>query len=409
MTIKKALQLRSGMVLKNRIVKSAMSEALADEHNHPGDAHIKLFLLWGKSGAALLIVGNTSIDRRHLEHAGNFVLDDKTDMEQVRKLAAAAKQNGAKVLCQLAHSGRQTPEAINPHPISISDVRLNLPGYGKPRAADEKDICDTINNFAHSSALAKEAGFDGVEIHSAHGYLLSSSLSPKINTRDDQWGGSLENRARLLLSVVRAVRAAVGEKFIVAVKLNSSDFQKGGFSHEDSIAVAKMLAKENIDFLEISGGNFETPVAYQHTSKETGQTREAYFLEYARDIKAALDIPVMVTGGFRSAAVMNNALDKGDADLIGMGRPFIVDPMFPKKLLDGKIHSAPAVERDFPPAESLPKGAVLNWFCHQVAVVAKDGAADLSLPVVDGHNRYLEDIKSATTRRMAAATIENNL
>ncbi len=384
-----------------------MSEALADEHNHPSDAHINLFLLWGKSGAALLIVGNTSIDRRHLEHAGNFVLDEKTDMDQVRKLAAAAKQNGAKVLCQLAHSGRQTPEAINPHPISMSDVRLNLPGYGKPRAADEKDISATINNFAHAAVLAKQAGFDGVEIHSAHGYLLSSSLSPRINTRDDQWGGSLENRARLLLSVIRAVRAAVGEKFIVAVKLNSSDFQKGGFSHEDSIAVAKMLEKENIDFLEISGGNFETPIAYQHTSKETGPTREAYFLEYARDIKSSLDIPVMVTGGFRSADVMNNALDNGEADLIGMGRPFIIDPMFPKKLLAGKIQSAPAVERDFPPADALPRGAVLNWFCHQVTVTAKNGAADLSLSVVDGHNRYLEHIQSATTRRMAAVELAN--
>ena len=384
-----------------------MSEALADEHNHPSNAHINLFLLWGKSGAALLIVGNTSVDRRHLEHAGNFVLDEKTDMDQVRKLAAAAKQNGAKVLCQLAHSGRQTPEAINPHPISMSDVRLNLPGYGKPRAADEKHISATINNFAHAAVLAKQAGFDGVEIHSAHGYLLSSSLSPRINTRDDQWGGSLENRARLLLSVIRAVRAAVGEKFIVAVKLNSSDFQKGGFSHEDSIAVGKMLEKENIDFLEISGGNFETPIAYQHTSKETGPTREAYFLEYARDIKSSLDIPVMVTGGFRSADVMNNALDNGEADLIGMGRPFIIDPMFPKKLLDGKIQSAPAVERDFPPAEALPRGAVLNWFCHQVTVTAKNGAADLSLSVVDGHNRYLEHIQSATTRRMAAVELAN--
>ena len=258
-----------------------------------------------------------------------------------------------------------------------------------------------IGKFASSAVLAKEAGFNGIEIHAAHGYLLSSSLSPRINSRDDHWGGTLENRARLVLSVVRAVRAEVGADFVVATKLNSSDFQKGGFSHEDSIEVAKLLQNEGIDFLEISGGNFEAPVSYQHTAKQSTISREAYFLDYARDIKSALNIPVMVTGGFRSVSVMNDALSGGATDLIGMGRPFIIDPEFPQKLLNGTIEMAPAIEREFPPAEELPRGAVLNWFCHQLALHGATGDSDVSVPVIDGHEHYLATIKSLTDRLLS--------
>ena len=397
--ISKPLRMPCGAVLKNRIVKSAMSEALADEFNNPSEAHINLFSRWGESGASLLLTGNTPVDRDHLEHAGNFVLDEQSCMTAVKKLAASTKHGGAKILAQLSHAGRQTPEGVNAHPLSISDVPLQLPGYGKPQCASEKELNGVIDKFARSAALAKEAGFDGVEVHAAHGYLLSSSLSPKINTRSDHWGGSLENRARLTLSIVRAVRHETGKDFILAVKLNSSDFQKGGFSHQDSIAVARMLSSENVDFLEISGGNFESPVSYRHSQDKTGLPREAYFLEYARDIKAVIDIPLMVTGGFRSAAVMNDAIAAGHADLIGIGRPFIVAPDFPEKLLGAEIDSAPALERDFPPADSLPRGAGLNWFCHQLALLARTGAPDLSLAIVKGHERYLSDIQTTTMRR----------
>ncbi len=397
--IQQTLKLPNGSVLRNRLVKSAMSEALGDERNDTTEGHINLFERWSNGGAALLITGNTQVDRWHLEHAANFVLDERSDMERARNLASAAKRGGALVLVQLAHAGRQTPEAINSRPLSISDLRLDLPGYGEPKAATEEDLQIVIDKFGRSAALAKEAGFDGVEIHAAHGYLLSSSLSPRINRRTDRWGGSLENRARLVLSVVRAVRSAVGLEFIVAAKLNSSDFQKGGFSHEDSIEVAKMLQNEGIDFLEVSGGNYETPFAYQHSLKK-GSTvsREAYFLDYARGIKAALHIPVMVTGGFRSVEVMNRALADGATDLIGMGRPFIIDPEFPLKLLNGSIDMAPAIERDFPPAAELPRGAVLNWFCDQLARLGIEGDADPSVPIVEGHERYMARIRSAMVR-----------
>lgn len=397
--IGQSLTLPNGVVLNNRIVKSAMSEALADASNNPTPELMALFERWGAGGAGLLITGNTPVDRQHLEHAGNFALDDLSDMARVADLASAAKSGGAKVLAQLAHAGRQTPEAINPHPVSVSGLRLDLPGYGDPVSASDADFDKVIAKFVTSAALAQSAGFDGVEIHAAHGYLLSSALSPRINTRQDKWGGSLENRARLAISVVRAVRAAVRADFIVAVKLNSSDFQKGGFDHHDSVKVAITLEAEGVDFIEISGGTFETPTAYQHTSKRRSTVaREGYFLDYAAAMKSALTIPLMVTGGFRSADVMNTAIAANKTDLVGIGRPFIIDPEFPSKLLSGSIAAAPAVERDFPPADELPRGAVLNWFCTQLAHLARNGRPDLELSVEDGHQQYLERIVIATRR-----------
>ena len=403
-SINDPLTLPNGVTLRNRIVKSAMSEALADEYNNPSQALISLFAQWGAGGAGVIITGNTPVDRKHLEHAGNFVLDEHTDMRKVDALVAAGKSGGAAFLVQLAHAGRQTPEIVNPHPTSISDVRLDLPGYGKPAPLTEEQIPELLRKYAASAKIAQDAGFDGVEIHAAHGYLLSSSLSPRINTRTDRWGGAaLENRARLVLEVVRAVRAAVEPGFIVAVKLNSSDFQKGGFDHEESVQVAVMLEAEGVDFIEISGGNFEEPKAYSHAKKSgSTQMREAYFLEYAAAIKDALSIPLMVTGGFRSASVMNAALENGKTDLIGMGRPFITEPGFAAKLLSGEIGRAPAVEETFPPADELPRGAVLSWFCTQIARVGREGQADLALPVVDGHEQYLAAIERVTQKWAAA-------
>lgn len=397
------LTLPNGVTLRNRIVKSAMSEALADEHNNPTRALTDLFARWSAGGAAVLITGNTPIDRMHLEHAGNFVLDPQSDMARVADLVAAGQSGGAKILAQLAHAGRQTPEAINPHPISMSDVRLDLPGYGTPTPASEADLAEVVAKFVRSAGCAQAAGFDGVEIHAAHGYLLSSALSPRINTREDRWGGALDNRARLVLEVVRAVRAAVAPEFILAVKLNSSDFQKGGFDHADSVQVAVMLEAEGVDFIEISGGNFEAPTAFQHVTKRASTARrEAYFLEYAAAIKAAVTIPLMVTGGVRSASVMNEAIETQMADLIGMGRPFITDPGFAAKLLSGVIDKAPAIEQGFPPADTLPRGAVLNWFCTQLALAGETGQPDLSLSVVEGHDRYLARIRRSTDRLLAA-------
>lgn len=387
------LLLPNGMSLANRIVKSAMSEALGSPDHNPTEALIALYRRWGQSGAGVLITGNTPVDRQHLEHAGNVVLDEKSDLDAFRKLTKTAKAGGAKLLIQLAHAGRQTPAAINPQPLSISDVKLDLNGYAHPKEASEHDFESVIQQFVTSAQLAEEAGFDGVEVHAAHGYLLSSALSPRINTRQDRWGGSVENRARLVTTILKKIRAQVRPDFIVAVKLNSADFQKGGLTLKESVKVAQLLQAEGIDFIEVSGGNFEAPVSYQYQNQKTSTLkREAYFLEYAQTIKENLHIPVMTTGGFRSLSVMRDAIEKEQTDLIGMGRPFIIDPLFPKKLIEGSLKEAPSIERNFPDASTLPKGAALNWFCHQLTLPE----ADITLPLLEGHNAYLNRIEEVT-------------
>ena len=300
-----------------------------------------------------------------------------------------------------AERGARTPEAINPNPLSLSPVKLALPGYAPPREATTAELEKIVSQFARAAGLAKDAGFSGVEVHAAHGYLLSSALSPRINLRDDEWGGTLEKRARLPLKVVRAVRAGTGDEFVVGVKLNTSDFQKGGLTAADSIATARMLQEAGADFVEVSGGNFEQLDAYQH-NPDAGRhpEREAYFLRHAGGVKSALDIPVMATGGFRSRTAMTRALETSGADIIGMGRPFIVAPDFAAKLLSGGIASAPALERTFPPADELPRGAVLNWFCHQLLLRGQTGEADLTLPVLEGHEKYMSFAAAAPATRI---------
>ena len=395
-----SLTLPNGRILKNRVVKSGLSEALCDSKNNPTNDLISIFKRWSQGGAGLLITGNIMVDRWHLEHAANFVLDQSTNLTKASELANAAKIAGSLVLAQLSHAGRQTPKAINSTPLSISNLKLDLQGYGQPRVATEQDLISLADQFSSSAKIAEKCGFDGVEIHAAHGYLLSSSISPKINNRSDKWGGSVTNRTRLLQLILQRIRSAVSKDFIVAVKLNSSDFQHGGLEISESVQIASIIEKEKIDFIEVSGGNFESPKAYQYISlKESTKTREAYFLDAAKNIKEAVGIPVMVTGGFRSRSIMEEALSSSATDLIGIGRPFIIDPSFPNKLFSGVMSVLPTNEQNFPPAQEIPKGAVLNWFCDQLRIQGKTGRGDTNIPLLHGHNRYLEQ-SDETIRRL---------
>jgi 2,4-dienoyl-CoA reductase-like NADH-dependent reductase (Old Yellow Enzyme family) len=197
----------------------------------------------------------------------------------------------------------------------------------------EAEIEETIARFATSATLAKKAGFTGVQIHGAHGYLVSQFLSPRHNQREDRWGGSPENRRRFVLEVYRAIRAAVGPDFPVGIKLNSADFQRGGFTEEESMDVVEALAAAGIDLIEVSGGTYEAPVAVTG-AKPTERTRqrEAYFLEYAEKVRARVSIPIVVTGGFRSGKAMKEALQSGAMDMIGLARTLAVQPDLPNRL-----------------------------------------------------------------------------
>lgn len=206
----------------------------------------------------------------------------------------------------------------------------------------EAEIVETAGRFITTAVLAERAGFDGVEIHAAHGYLLSQFLSPLSNRRSDRWGGSLENRARLLIEIARGIRGAVGPEFAVAVKLNSADFQRGGFSPEDARAVVEMLAPLGVDLVELSGGSYEAPAMMGASRDERTLAREAYFLEFAREIAAAAPMPLMVTGGIRRRAIAKQVVDSGVA-MAGIATALAIDPALPGKCRARKDH-APALK-----------------------------------------------------------------
>ena len=336
-----SLQLPCGAILPNRLAKSAMTEGLADTFDQPTESLMQLYETWSMGGTGLHITGNVMIDRRYLERAGNVVLEEGSDLLPFKEWARRGQVGGNHLWVQLSHPGRQCPRMVNAKPLSPSDVQLDMLGnFGKPRAMTEDDIAEVITRFARSASLAKEAGFKGIQIHSAHGYLLSQFLSPKINLRTDKWGGSLENRARLLRNVVRAAREAVGSDYPIAVKLNSADFQKGGFSLEDSNQVARWLGEDTVDLLEISGGTYEqlSLLGVEPTEvRESTRKREAYFIEYAKSTREAAQIPLMVTGGFRSRDVMEQALMHQELDVVGIARPLCTQVNASRELIEGTL------------------------------------------------------------------------
>jgi 2,4-dienoyl-CoA reductase-like NADH-dependent reductase (Old Yellow Enzyme family) len=342
------LSLPNGSILPNRLCKSAMTEGLADKFDLPTAALIQLYKTWSQGGTGLHITGNVMIDRRYLERAGNVVLENDKDLALFRNWAKEGTVGGNHLWVQLNHPGRQCPKMVSTTPLSPSDVQLAIMGnFARPRPMDQSDIEDVIARFITSARLVKEAGFTGVQIHCAHGYLLSQFLSPKINQRQDKWGGSLENRARIIRRIIVGVREAVGADFPIGVKLNSADFQKGGFSLEDCITVASWLGEDGVDLLEISGGTYEqlSLIGVEPTDvRESTRKREAYFIEYAERIKQSAQIPVMITGGFRSRDVMERAIESGEVDVIGLARPLCTEPDCSAKLIQQTIQSIDCYE-----------------------------------------------------------------
>ncbi|MVU77179.1 2,4-dienoyl-CoA reductase [Nocardia sp. ET3-3] len=328
------LTLRSGSVLPNRIAKAAMDEGLGAYGQQPDERLATLYRRWGASGAGLLITGNVMIHAEALVAPGCVVLDADSPLEPFTAWARAGKAAGAVMVMQIGHPGRQIP-ANQPGVVwGPSDAAVDLGMFssriGKPVAMTTAQIEATIARFAVTAARAEEAGFDGVEIHAAHGYLLSQFLSPLVNTRTDEWGGPLANRARLLLEVVRAVHAAVSPGFAVAVKLNSADFQRGGFDAEDAARVIDMLAPLGVDFVELSGGSFESPAMAGRAADGRTRAREAYFLDLATELVATSPLPLMLTGGIRRRETARQVIDAGVA-VAGIGTAMALNPELPRR------------------------------------------------------------------------------
>ena len=404
-TLGDKVRLPCGAVIKNRIAKAAMTEGLAGGDNQANDRFIELYRRWGEGGAGLLITGNVLVDRWHLERGGNLAIEGPQSKAALGKLAAmanAAKAHGAQIWMQVNHAGRQTQKMINKHPKAPSNIGLKMGNgrFGVPTPLSDDQIDKAIAGFVNAAKIAEMTGFDGVQIHAAHGYLVSQFLSPLSNRRQDQWGGSLENRARFLLQVIRHTRAVVRSDFAVSVKLNSADFQTGGFTDSESATVAKWLQDCGVDLIEVSGGNYEQPRMIDFNRKdplaagkrESTKKREAYFLDFVPELRAEVTIPVMVTGGFRSVAGMLDAVRHDGVDMIGIGRPMVIDPGVAAKVLSGEAENLFSRDEDLVVGSGLlgPRSPIsflrdlnawgsLGWYYNHIYSLADGKQPNLKL------------------------------
>jgi 2,4-dienoyl-CoA reductase-like NADH-dependent reductase (Old Yellow Enzyme family) len=403
----KTISLPCGAVLSNRFAKAAMTEGLAGRLGVPGEELCRLYKIWSDGGAGMLLSGNIMVDRHHLERPGNVVIDRPPDLEMrqaLKRWASSATRKGNHFWAQISHAGRQTQKMVNAKPKAPSAVKLALPGgqFGEPVELNCGEIEDIISRFGICAAAVKEAGFTGVQVHAAHGYLLSQFLSPRSNRRTDEFGGALANRARPLLAIIEEIRSTVGPDYPISVKLNSADFQKGGFAFEDSLQVAQWLEAASVDLIEISGGTYEQPklLGIDGMEEEENQNipastlmREAYFVDFAMAMRKELKIPLMVTGGFRQSIAMKQAIESGGADVIGLGRPMCVMTDAPNQLLNG-IDELPRYESQlalFPKwllwltklkiLRTVSSFAVQYWYYGQIDSLGRTGKADPDLSV----------------------------
>lgn len=363
----------NGITAKNRFFKSAMEEQLA-QHSQPTEHLVQLYRTWAMGGAGVLVTGNVMVAENGKGSIDDVVLRDERSMAALQNWAQAGKQNGALIIMQINHAGKQSPKAVNREPLAPSAVPLvGMDGFiNPPRALKSDEIEALVQAFIRTARLAEQAGFSGVQIHAAHGYLISQFLSPHHNRRDDEWGGSLDKRMKFLLDIYRGIRANVGRDFLVGVKLNSADFQKGGFDEGESIQVAQKLSELDIDFIEISGGNYESPQML--SAKSSTRQREAFFIDYAEKARQVSQVPLIITGGFRSEQAMNEALQSGHLDMVGVARPFALMPDLPNQIQNGHYQTVQTerIKTGFQPLDNKI-GAVLemDWYMAQMALIGQ--------------------------------------
>jgi 2,4-dienoyl-CoA reductase-like NADH-dependent reductase (Old Yellow Enzyme family) len=381
------LSLPCGQVLPNRIMKAALSEALGDKRNAPDHRLERLYSTWARGGYGLLITGNVMVDRMQLGEPGNIVIEDERNLDALSRWAKTTQDAGVPIWVQLNHPGRQANLlALGHTPVAPSPIPLNLPGASTPRELTAAEIEDIIERFATAAAVCEAAGFNGVQVHGAHGYLVAQFLSPLTNRREDDWGGDPERRMRFVLEVVRRIRARVSPGFAVGIKLNSADFQRGGFTEEESRGVVAALAQEGLDLIEVSGGSYEQPAMMGSAAAST-RAREAYFLDYARTVRDVTgDIPLAVTGGFRSRAAMDEAIQTGECDVVGIGRPTATTPDAADVVLSKRAEALPSHQQRYGMRAILSKVADLktldgmldlNWHTDQLHRVGAGLEPDL--------------------------------
>ncbi|WP_368502218.1 DJ-1/PfpI family protein [Corynebacterium sp.] len=334
------LELAHGAPLRNRLAKAAIEEDLGGREHLPNRRVCRLYETWSRGGVGLIITGNVMVDARACTTPNAIVLDKFAPLEPFREWARAAKSGGAQVWMQLSHPGRQIGRGMPGVKLAPSAVPLNLGANSKrfaiPKEMTHAEIEDVIERFVVTASRAADAGFDGVELHAAHGYLLSQFLSPLTNLRTDEWGGDLLGRSKVLREIVTRVRATVPEDFALGVKLNSADFQRGGFDVADASQVVHMLGELGVDLVEVSGGSYESPAMQGETRDQHTLDREAYFLKFAEEINQVASMPLMVTGGVTRRFTAERVLAAGVA-MVGLGTALSLVPDLPNRWRNAEL------------------------------------------------------------------------
>jgi len=388
-----ALALPCGRTLTNRLMKSALSEGLGTSTGAPTARLGRLYDAWAGGGYGLVVTGNVMVDPRHRGEPGNVAVEDERHLEGLTRWAKGFADSGTPLWMQVNHPGRQSNPLVGRHrPVAPSAVGANVPVAARPRELTDREIHEIVERFAVTAAVAEAAGFDGVQVHGAHGYLVTQFLSPLSNRRTDAWGGDPERRRRFVVEVVRAIRERVAPGFAVGIKLNSADFQRGGFSEEESRDVVAALVAEGIDLVEISGGTYEAPVMFgPDTRRASTREREAYFLEYAASVRAqAGAVPLAVTGGFRTRTAMAAAVADGECDVVGLGRPASAYPHVGRELVDGsrerielpvvRVGAGRGLVGRVTTLHTVDSALDLSWHTDQLHRIGAGKAPDLDRP-----------------------------
>lgn len=328
------------MELRNRFVRSATNDSTANSSGAVTDASVALYRTLGQGGLGLIVSGFAFVSEHGQVLPRQYGVHNDDMIPGLRRLVQAVHKGGAKIALQIVHSGINSPHlsAKGAVPKVVSVMPDMSPSH---RQMTGEEIEDIIAEFAAAAVRGREAGFDAIQLHGAHGYLMSQFLSPVFNRRTDQWGGSAENRRRFHLEVIRKVRQAVGADFPLMVKFGVEEDKDGGLSLSDSLKTARQIEGSGIDAIEVSTGSEVLPTIVQAMKK--GDPERAYFRERAAAVKRAVKVPVIAVAGIRSLEMAKDIVDSGDADLISMCRPFIREPHLVARWQAGETEPAKCI------------------------------------------------------------------
>jgi len=331
----------AGMTVPNRFVRSATFEGMAESDGSCKQELVDLTAELAKGEVGTIIASHAFVEPRGRVRASQLGIHRDDLVEGLSKMVSAAHDNGSRIVAQLAHGGCT---AADPDGELIGPSAFTLPDERTSRELTTAELSQIVDDFRAAAIRAMEAGFDGVQIHSAHGYLLSEFLSPFFNRRSDEYGGSLRNRARMHLQVLKAIRGAVSDDVPVFIKMNSNDFVEGGLVQNEMVEISKMLASEGISAVEMSGGTQLSP-ANRGFSRPGIQdpSDEVYYLDAAKQFKDNVDVPLVLVGGIRTYAVAESLVQQGIADFISLSRPLIREPHLVKRWHEGDMSSATCI------------------------------------------------------------------